>query len=369
MKDFLPGLFLSALISFTTIRSARAQDSTDRFNQTLSVGFRGHYGFIDPNLPDLAYVLDSRPFLAEFTLSSQTIGKKQWQEINGYPELGVSFLYGNSGSKEYIGHVSAIVPFIEFFPYRSSRFYAGIRVGMGAAWVEKIFNPQTNYKNLIIGSHLNFCVNLMASLGVLLFPRTHLDFGISLAHISNGSVKLPNYGLNPVSLSLGITYDLHPPLKMIRNTIPPFKKSWGYYLYAFAAFKEAAPLESPVYLVNVFNLEVMKDFSYTGRFGGGISLTYDRSLTTEVYNSPTFAWNGSKLKLEVAPYLSYEYVAGNLSFPIQLGCYIYNNYMTSSFFEKVGVRYRITNHLIFGGAVKAHLGHGDFIEWGLGYKF
>ena len=329
----------------------------------------GHYGFIDPNLPDLAYVLDSRPFLTELTVGSQTIGKKQWQQVNGYPELGVSLLYGNSGSQEYIGHITALVPYIQFFPFRSSRFYTAIRIGMGAAWVEKIFNPQTNYKNLIIGSHLNFCANVMASVGVLVLPRTNLDFGVSLTHISNGSVKLPNYGLNPVSLSLGIKYDLHPPLKMIQNPIPPFKKSWGYYIYAFAAFKEAAPLESPVYLVNVVNLEAMKDFSYTGRFGGGISLTYDRSLTTEEYNSPSFAWDGSKLKLEVGPYLSYEYVAGNLSFPIQLGCYIYNNYIPSSFFEKVGIRYRISKHWILGGAVKAHLGHGDFIDWGLGYKF
>src|SRR5664279_1224657 len=294
MKDFLPKLFLIALLLLTANQSVTAQDSSVRFDQTLSVGLWGHYGFIDPNLPDLAYVLDSRPFLTEITLSSQTIGKKQWQQVNGYPELGVSFLYGNSGSKEYIGHVSAIVPFIEFFPYRSSHFYTGIRIGMGAAWVEKIFNPQTNYKNLIIGSHLNFCAGIMASLGVLVFPRTWLDLGVSLTHISNGSVKLPNYGLNPVSLSMGVKYDLHPPLTMIRNHIPPFKTSWGYYIYAFAAFKEAAPLESPVYLVNVVNLEAMKDFSYTGRFGGGISFTYDRSLKTEVYNSPTFAWDGSK---------------------------------------------------------------------------
>ncbi|HEY4967341.1 MAG TPA: acyloxyacyl hydrolase [Puia sp.] len=369
MKDFLPKLLLIAFLHLTANQSVKAQDSSVRFDQTLSVGLWGHYGFIDPNLPDLAYVLDSRPFLTEITLSSQTIGKKQWQQVNGYPELGVSFLYGNSGSKEYIGHVSAIVPFIEFFPYRSSRFYTGIRIGMGAAWVEKVFNPLTNYKNLIIGSHLNFCADLMVSAGILLFPRTWLDLGVSLTHISNGSVKLPNYGLNPIALSAGITYDLHPPLTMIRKPIPPFKKKWNYYLYTFAAFKEAAPLESPVYLVNVLSLEAMKDFSYTGRFGGGISLTYDRTLTNEIYNSPTFQWDGSKLKLEVGLYLSYEYVAGNLSFPIQLGCYVYNNYLSSSFYEEVGIRYRISNHWILGGAVKAYLGHGDFIDWGLGYKF
>lgn len=209
----------------------------------------------------------------------------------------------------------------------------------------------------------------MPTIGVLVLPRTYLDFGVSLTHISNGSVKLPNYGLNPISLSAGIQYDLHPPLKMIHSAVEPVDKKWYYYLYLSAAVKESPPLESPVYLVNILSLEVMKNFSHTGRYGGGISFTYDPSLTTEVDNSPTFEWDGSKPKLEIGAYLSYEYVAGNLSFPVQLGYYIYNNYMISPFYEEVGIKYRISEHWNIGGAVKAYLGHGDFIRWGLGYKF
>jgi hypothetical protein len=369
MKDSYPRFFLIAFIFLSRLHIAEAQVSSPDFYQTLSIGVRGYYGFIDPNIPKLAYVLDSRPFLSELSISTQTTGKKSWQQWNGYPELGIAFLYGNSGSREYIGHITALVPYIQFSLFNSTFFYGGFRVGMGGAWVEKIFNPETDYENLIIGSHLNFCANLMALAGMHVIPRTSLDIGISFTHISNGSVKLPNYGLNPVSLSAGIKYDLHPPLTMIRETVTPIKKKWDYYLYAFAAFKEAYPLESAVYLVNVFNLEVMRDFSHTGRYGGGINLTYDRALSTEVVNAPTYEYDGSQLKLEVALYLAYEYVAGNLSFPIQLGYYLYNNYIINSFYEEVGIKYRISAHWILGAALKAHFGDGDFIQWGLGYKF
>jgi hypothetical protein len=369
MKDLFPRLFFITSILFFHCNIAGAQISTPDFSQTLSISVRGYYGFIDPNLPDLAYVLNSRPILTEFSISSQTIGKKSWQQSNGYPGLGISLLYGSSGSEQYIGHIAALVPYIQFSFLKTRRFYIGFRVGMGAAWVEKIFNPQTNYKNLIIGSHLNFCANLMPTVGVLVLPRTYLDFGVSLTHISNGSVKLPNYGLNPLSLSAGIRYDLHPPLTMIHSAISPVNKKWEYYIYLSAAVKESPPLESPVYLVNILSLEVMKNFSHTGRYGGGLSFTYDPSLTTEVDNSPTFKWDGSKSKLEVGTYLTYEYVAGNLSFPVVVGCYLYNNYMISPFYEEAGIKYRISEHWILGGAVKAYLGHGDFIRWGLGYKF
>jgi hypothetical protein len=369
MKDLFSRFFFISCILLFRVHIVKAQESSQDFYKRLSISLRGYYGFIDPSLPKLEYVLDSRPFLTELSISTQTTGKKRWQQSNGYPELGISFLYGNSGSSEYIGHVTALVPFIQFPFFETSVFYGGVRVGMGGAWVEKIFNPQTNYKNLIIGSHLNFCSNLMVLAGILVLPRTRLDFGISLTHISNGSMKLPNYGLNPISISTGIKYDLHPPLQMIRKTIPALEKKWGFYLYSFAAFKESYPLESPLYLVNVLNLEAMKDFSHTGRYGGGLNLTYDRALTSEVYNAPTFAFDRSKLKLEVALYLAYEYVAGNLSFPVQLGYYLYNNYLISSFYELVGIKYRIAKHWIFGAGIKAHYGEGDFVQWGLGYKF
>lgn len=369
MKDLFYRLCLIACVLLFSTHIVEAQESYPDFYKTLSIGLRGYYGFIDPSLPKLEYVLDSRPFLAELSISTQTTGKKSWQQSNGYPELGVSFLYGNSGSREYIGHITALVPFIQFPFFKTSVFYGGVRVGMGGAWVEKIFNPQTDFKNLIIGSHLNFCSNLMVLAGLLVLPRTYLDIGVSLTHISNGSMKLPNYGLNPLSLSAGIKYDLHPPLTMIRRTIAPTENKWAFYLYTFAALKESYPLESPLYLVNVLNLETMRDFSHTGRYGGGINLTYDRALTSEVYNSPIFAFDKSKSKLEVALYLAYEYVAGNLSFPVQLGYYLYNNYLISSFYELVGIKFRIAKHWILGAAVKAHYGEGDFIQWGLGYKF
>jgi hypothetical protein len=369
MRDFVIRVFLVAFIHSSNIYFVQAQESSPDLGQRLSLGLTGYYGFIDPNLADLAYVLDSRPWLLELSVSAQTTGNKSWQQLNGYPELGVALLYGNSGSQEYIGHVTALVPYIQFPLFRSSRFYGNFRVGMGAAWVEKIFNPQTDYKNLIIGSHLNFCANLMASAGMQVLPRTKLNIGLSLTHISNGSMKLPNYGLNPVSISAGITYDLHPQLKMIRTPIPTLEKKWDFFIYVLAAFKESYPLESPVYLVNIVNLEAMKDFSHTGRFGGGINLTYDRALSKEEFNTPTYAFDGSKLKLEVALYLAYEYVAGDLSFPVQLGCYVFDQYPVSAFYETVGIKYRISKHWNVGGAVKAYLGHGDFIQWGFGYKF
>jgi hypothetical protein len=340
---------------------------------TLSVSWRANYGFIDPSPAKLAYVLDSRPWLAEFDLISQTTGKRSWQKWNGYPQFGAAFLYGNSGSKQYIGSVTGLVPYISLVLFSRAAIYARLRLGVGAAWVQKVFNPETNYGNFVISTHLNVCANALATVGMRVLPRTSLELGVSFFHISNGSVRLPNLGLNPTALSAGIVVDLHGPQPSLSKDQPlqpdlPLNKKWGYYIYSFVAAKEAFPLESPVALVNVLNLEAMKDFSHTGRWGGGINLTYDRALSNEVANSVTFAFDHSKSQLEVGVYAAYEYVVGPISFPFQLGYYLYNNYPVNAFYEMIGVKYRITARWILGMALKAHLGNGDFIQWGLGYK-
>jgi hypothetical protein len=352
---------------------------------TLSVAMRANFGFIDPNPAKLAYVLDSRPWLAELDISSQTTGKRAWQKWNGYPQFGAAILYGNSGSREFIGSVTGLVPYISLALFNRTVFYARLRLGVGAAWVQKVFNPETNYANFVISTHLNVCANALATLGIHVLPRTSLELGVSFFHISNGSVKLPNLGLNPTALSAGIVVDLHEPLPRrtsvpyepalserpqseTTQTEPVVNKKWGYYIYSFAAAKEAFPLESPVALVSVLNLEAMKDFSHTGRWGGGINLTYDRALSNEVANSGIFAFDHHKSQLEASVYAAYEYVVGRLSFPFQLGYYCYNNYPVNACYEMIGIKYRVTGHWIAGMALKAHLGNGDFIQWGLGYK-
>lgn len=375
-------LFVQALlIIMATALGADAQG-------TLSVSLRANYGFIDPNPAKLAYVLDSRPWLAELDISGQTTGKRSWQKWNGYPQFGAALLYGNSGSRQYIGSVTGLVPYISLMLFNRTAVYARLRLGVGAAWVQKVFNPETNYGNFVISTHLNVCANALATVGIRVLPQTSLELGVSFFHISNGSVKLPNLGLNPTALSAGIVVDLHGPLHpQSRDRLPrvpplrdpdqqtelpppelPVNKKWGYYIYSFVAAKEAFPLESPVALVNVLNLEAMKDFSHTGRWGGGINLTYDRALSNEVANSGTFVFDHSKSQLEASIYAAYEYVVGRISFPFQLGYYLYNNYPVNALYEMVGVKYRVTPHWILGMALKAHLGNGDFIQWGLGYK-
>jgi lipid A 3-O-deacylase PagL len=336
---------------------------------SLSFAVRAHYGSFIANEPKLQSVQDGHTFLGEFDIISQTSGNRAWQQAAGYPQIGLAFLYGQSGASEYIGHMAAVLPFINFPLYKTSGFTANLRLAVGPAWVEKIFNPETNYQNLVIGSHLNACLNALVSARIRILPRTDLELGLSFTHISNGSIQLPNLGLNIPALSAGFRYELFPFHRPHKEPLPPIKKKIRYSFYSFVAGKESLPLESAVYLVNVFNLEALKDISRTSRFGGGINMTLDRAQSTEVPYSVVFAFDRSQSQWQASVYIAYEYVVGNLSFPLHVGYYLYNNYPVASIYETAGVNYKFATHWSAGFALKAHLGNGDFIQWGLGYQF
>jgi Lipid A 3-O-deacylase (PagL) len=367
MYNFLKPFFI--YITFIYLNSAYAQNENPGFVQSLSVDATIHYGFYFPGNVKTDYVIDSRPFLGEIDVSLQTNGKKIWQQINGYPAIGLCILYGSSGGDKYVGNIGAILPFINLPLYKGSLLTLNCKFGLGPGWVQKPFNAETNYKDFVIGSHLNACIALQVLTALQIERHTQAHIGLSFTHFSNGSIKLPNLGLNTPALTAGVEYSFGSPPVRIKRPLTPLKRRWDYYLFIMAAVKESTPLESPVRLVNLLSFEVTKDFSYSGRYGAGINLTYDRALSKEIPNSPTFAFDESSLKLEASIYGTYEYIVGNLSFPVQLGFYLYNNYKFSEIYENIGIRYRLGRHWTVAALLKSHLGNGDFIQWGVGYKF
>lgn len=343
-----------------------AQTSDSSFFSTLSIGAKTHYGFFLANQPKSEYVRDSHTYFGEITVSTQTRGNKPWQLVNHYPQIGISLLYGNSGSRQYIGNVAALFPWLKFPLLKTAHTLTSFRLGFGAGWIQKPFNKETNPKNELIGTHLNGCINMVVEQEWQLMKQLYLNAGVSFTHISNGSITLPNLGLNIPALSLGVRYSFQPATSAPeKRELPPFVKKWHYYAYTFAAGKQTYPLESPVYLVNTVLFEAVRDFSYSSRFGGGVNLTLDRSLSREnvwyEFEKTDPQWQGSV-------YALYEKVVGNLSIPVQLGAYLYNKYQISEVYQVIGLRYRFLPHWIAGLQLKAHLGKADYIQYGIGYK-
>ena len=202
-------LFVSCLLFVALISPefAMPQYEHKTFTSNLLVEAKLHYGFFYAHHLELE-IFNSHFPAFELNLQKQTYGKHKSERSYDYPLVGFSFFYSGLGGFDAIGSSFALYPFINFPLWRKNDFFLGFRFGLGVGYLTKKFDRIDNYKNLAIGSNLNAAVNIMFDLRYRLSNRFILSGGISLQHFSNGSLKLPNYGLNIPLINLGLVYRL-----------------------------------------------------------------------------------------------------------------------------------------------------------------
>ena len=358
---------LLSVVCFSLI--AHSQDSLSKVRQPLSFESRAHEGFFITSKPKSVYLRDSWSSFGEISISRQTNGSARWQQANKYPRIGIAAFFGNTGSREYIGHMAGVFPYVNFPFLQNRRLRLGFRLGTGMAWVEKPFNVHANYKNLVISTHLNSCISMLAEAEARLTQHWLLSGGISFTHISNGLWQVPNLGLNIPALCLGLRYRLAEPAVYHKLPTPPAAKKMHWQVFFSGAIKQGEWLQSPHYFVSTLSTELMFHKKNGDQLGAGLMLTDDPSLTREVQDEPLLSFDNSKPKLQAGLYACYEHNIGKISIPLQLGAYVYNNYPINSLFQVIGLRYAVNEHLKALLQLKTHMGKADHIDWGIGYAF
>ena len=164
----------------------------------------GHFGFILPHHADMRYLINSHVPGGEINFFKPP--KKSSDEnkcIFYVPERGIGVLFFDLGNPEQLGKGIAFSPYFNFKINRSEKFNLMLRVGSGIGYVTKPFDRLSNHKDNVIGSHLNGFMNMRLNTCLNFSNIFRMDAGIGIAHFSNGAVKLPNLGINIVTVNLG----------------------------------------------------------------------------------------------------------------------------------------------------------------------
>ncbi len=333
-----------------------------------SFGINSMYGFFLANQPKSMYLQNDHALMTEATISWQSSGREQWHHDTRFPSLGVALIHGDVGSRAYLGHVTALYPFMHFPIKRGLRSITSFRLGAGLGWVEKTYDKSSNFKNLMIGSHLNATISLRLQSEWELLPRLNFNLALNFTHLSNGTFKLPNLGLNIPAISAGLRYGTAATKVRKRTAGPSIDKRPELLIQLAGALKQTYPLESKLYFVPVFTGEFAKPLGKVSRLNAGVTVSYDKSLSKEVVNDPNYVFDKSDLQLQAGIYTGYEHVAGRLSIPVHLGVYVYNNYPVNQLYQTIGLRYQFGNRLTAAVQLKTHFGKADYIQYGIGYK-
>ena len=315
-------LFLYIACLLAPVTGSAQQDAApakSTFFKNVSLGLKGYYGsFITPKAK-VEYIRDSYSSLGEISLQYQGDGSKDWHLTHNYPRWGIGYLYGNSGSRQYIGKASALYAFLDL-PLLSTRKYIGsFLIGTGVGWISKPYDAISNFKNTILGTKINAYINLGLNNEFTLSQKLFVNVGIGFMHFSNGGTTLPNLGLNTPVLSAGLRYAFHTPSRIDRPLADSFAKKTTFAIYTAIGAKQSPWIGSNHYLINTAQAEMMRRFAYNHAAGGGLIFFYKRTMRKAVEDSV-----GGKIdKFQAGIYGSYEHFFGKLSVPLQAGFYLY----------------------------------------------
>jgi hypothetical protein len=313
----------------------------------------------------------------EVNLQQVTYGKHNWEIAFGYPIMGISFWYSNLANSPYLGSAYALFPYLNFPLYRHKDFMFNFRFGLGLGYLTKKFDRLTDYKNLAIGSHFNAAVSLMFEIRYKLSGRFTLSGGINFQHFSNGSLKLPNYGLNIPLVNLGVAYRLARENKnLVEHVYPPIepfeailKHTIDFDIGAFIGFKNMQAIYGENYTVWHFYENTFFPVSKKSLVGGGIDLSYDASHIKILEQSGDTVTNKLSI-LRPGINAAYGLMMGKLCFIFNLGYYLGGKEKSNGpFYEKFAVKYNITKEFFASVMLKVHYGRADYIGWGIGYTF
>src|SRR5687768_3812952 len=101
----------------------------NHYSGNASIGATVYHGSFLTNLPKADYVRDSWSSFAELSWERQTDGTKAWHQANRLPQVGAALFYGNTGSRQYMGHMAGLFSYAHLTLFRSERLKTKFRIG------------------------------------------------------------------------------------------------------------------------------------------------------------------------------------------------------------------------------------------------
>lgn len=353
------------LLSIFFIENVYPQNILNRSKFCFSL----EYGSLLPHHKMMYPLAEKKFFNSRVDIIVKTKELRNWQLAYRFPESGVTFLYSELSSP-VLGNAFALMPFMKFKINNSQKFQHKVYFGCGVGYLTKTFDRLNNYKNIAIGSHFNAALRVFYSFEVPISNRLGLETGFGITHFSNGATKHPNRGANQMSISLGVRYqNKKNEVNIISKDSCRFQKSFLPYFYLFTGVKQLYVGDNTKYQAFTFGGAMEWKYRIYKSAICGIDIFYDASdkafFLNEGLDYPFTSF------IKPGFYLGHQWSFNKLSFALNFGAYIYSKHKigdTGDFYNRLVLRYKVSNVLELNSSLKAHFAKADYIEWGVVYK-
>lgn len=307
----------------------------------------------------------------EISIARTNNKDKAWSRFYKNSEVGYNFIYMDLGNPKLTGKVYGLGANFQFRVAGKDKNHLAVRFGTGVGYITRKFDFYSNRRNMAIGSNYNGCIQLALIYQTILSSRFSLKTGVGFTHYSNGSIRVPNLGINMPSLFLGIqggfgskSREAFDSTKAFKNTTKRHEVLLNY------AFKERFTAKPREFHIVSLGYRYLKPLNQVRRWYLGADLVWD---PTHPYSHDLKNPNprvGIDNSTELGALIGHRYDIGRFAMITDVGFYILNPYRTKYFtYQRIGFRYELNKDLFLNGTLKVHFGTADYFEWGLGYKF
>ncbi len=222
-------------------------------------------------------------------------------------------------------------------------------------------------QNPVVGSKLNFGLKAGLKLSVPVNENTELSANLDVLHYSNGGTRVPNNGLNVVSVGFGLARAL---TKNKEVEKPDFEKE-TYQKHSFdlginVGRRGVYQDKGGLYRTGLYGGYNYRVASYLA-LGTGLDAVYyhtvydpDRNL--ETYQSKASSFDRWRLGIAIGP----DLWMGNLAFMAKYGYYLhYNSLLPVKTYWTAGVKYKLNNWLALQSKVYIHQTEADYVGFGI----
>jgi len=365
--------FYCLLLTLAALPAAAQADSVSAVRSAARgpfiVGAYAQGSFVVAHTYAIRHLATSHPTGVEVNLQRQTTGAAAWHGWYQYPRLGLALTYYDFHNPQ-LGHVLAASPYISKSFSRGPRHDFNFRLGAGLAYLTNPYNRDTNHKNNIASSALNATLQLRFEYDYALTPHLGLLMGLGLNHYSNGATTKPNFGANLPTLVLGLNYHEQRDAPQA-NANAPAPADVGHNFLNFSTslgYKQRTESDLKKYVVNSVTAAVGRRINRKSNLLAGVEGFYDRSLKATLQDTTRAGLRQPDVK-KLGVFVGHELLFGRLAFVSHLGFYVYAPYKSSTFYyERLGLKYHVTD-LLFGAVdLKIHRGAADVIEFKIGAK-
>jgi hypothetical protein len=313
----------------------------------------------------------------DVNLTRRTNGAKQWEAWRRYPRIGIAAAVFRYGIDSVYGTSFGIYPNVTLPLLVYNNFEWTLRLGNGIGYVTERFSrvPPVNTVNVAIGTHLVDFIVFNSEAVYRPSPHWELSAGIFVHHISSGSFRKPNLGVNAVGISTGVSwFPVTATPTRLPNVAPlPRPRTLLQLRYGMTLVSAYTP-RGPLYPVYSGTAYASRRYGRNNKFFAGADYSYHQNLYSYLKFNNLHAGSENRMATKTSILVGDEFIIGRVGILMQLGAYLHKGYgQHADVYQKIAGNYYLIQQergpikeLFVFTALKTHLNVAELGEIGIG---